>query len=66
MSLDYLRRLNDLEKQLAIEMERSKAMQGALEGTLAAVSDLANRIKALEEKRGPGRPPNGLRAAQRN
>lgn len=58
MSIELLRRVSDLEKQSAVDKTREATLVKAVESLLAAVDELTAKVEAIEQKRGPGRPPN--------
>lgn len=58
MSIELLRRVSDLEKQCAVDKAREATLVKAVESLLKAVDELTAKVEAIEQKRGPGRPPN--------
>ncbi len=58
MSAQLINTVRDLIKRTDALESRNTPVAGALEAVLAALQDLTKRVEAIEQKRGPGRPPN--------
>lgn len=61
MSQALIAKIAEMSRRIDQMESRDAPTLGALEAIVKGLADLQSRVKALEEKRGPGRPPNSSR-----